>query len=95
MKTNKELKKLTQAFGLLTTLHPTMEIDTRDYMGMAKQIEAHVRDLQERVAELEAENERLMEALREIVELYKPTTMSLTAIKMCMVAEQALNEETK
>ena len=53
MKTNKELEKLTQAFGLLTTLHPTMEIDTRDYMGMAKQIEAHVRDLQARVAELE------------------------------------------
>ena len=55
MKTNKELEKLTQAFGLLTTLHPTMEIDTSDYMGMAKQIEAHVRDLQARVAELEAE----------------------------------------
>jgi hypothetical protein len=44
---------------------------------------------------LRAENEKLKEALREIVELYKPQALSLTAIKMCMVAEQALNEVTK
>jgi len=44
---------------------------------------------------LRAKNEKLKEALREIVELYKPLTLSLTAIKMCMVAEQALNEVTK
>ena len=48
--------------------------------------------LQSEYDKLRAENEKLREALREIVELYKPPTRSLTAIKMCMVAEQALKE---
>ena len=44
-KTQKELEEITQAFGLLTTLHPTMEIDTSDYMGMAKKIVEYVQEL--------------------------------------------------
>ena len=51
--------------------------------------------LQSEYDQLKTENKRLTKALREIVELYKPTTLSLTAIKMCMVAEQALNEVTE
>ena len=34
----KELEKITQAFGLLTTMFPRMEIDTSDYMGMARKM---------------------------------------------------------
>ena len=41
-----EQSEITQAFGLLTTLCPTMEIDTSDYMGMAKKIEEHVQKLE-------------------------------------------------
>jgi len=51
-------------------------------------------DLQRQIDKLKSENKRLTKALTEIVELYKPTTLSLTAIKMCMVAEQALSEVT-
>lgn len=38
-----EAKALREALGLLTTLHPTMEIDPDDPLGMAQQIVSHVR----------------------------------------------------
>ena len=38
-----ELASWQEAFGLLTTLHGSVQIDSSDPMGMAKQIEAHVR----------------------------------------------------
>ena len=53
------------------------------------------KERQNEIDKLRAKNEKLREALMEIVELYKPQALSLTAIKMCMVAEQALNEVTK
>lgn len=37
-----ELAMLREAVGLLTTLHPSMEIDVRDPLGMARKIVAHV-----------------------------------------------------
>jgi len=53
------------------------------------------KERQNEIDKLRAKNEKLREALMEIVELYKPPVRSLTAIKMCMVAEQALKEVTK
>lgn len=38
-----ELASWQEAFGLLTTLHGSIQIDSSDPMGMAKQIESHVR----------------------------------------------------
>ena len=37
-----EIDRLLQAIGMLTTLHPTMEIDILDPIGMAEQVVAHV-----------------------------------------------------
>jgi hypothetical protein len=37
------IEALWEAFGILTTLAPAMEIDTSDPMGMARNIEATVR----------------------------------------------------
>jgi len=37
-----ELTELRQALGLLTTLHPTMEMDALHPLKMAKEIEAYV-----------------------------------------------------
>ena len=38
-----ELASWQEAFGLLTTLHGSVQIDSSDPMGMAKQVESHVR----------------------------------------------------
>ncbi len=38
-----ELASWQEAFGLLTTLHGSIQIDSSDPMGMAKQVESHVR----------------------------------------------------
>ena len=46
-----------QAVGLLTTLCPTLVMDSRDPVGMAKQIEAHVLAEKKRVDAAEAECE--------------------------------------
>lgn len=40
-----ELERMTQAVGLLTTLHPTMEIDVSDPIGMAHKIIEYVNEL--------------------------------------------------
>jgi hypothetical protein len=58
-KINKELRarisELSQAVGLITTLKPTMVMDTEHPLDMAKEVEAYVTA---RIAELEAESER-------------------------------------
>ncbi len=46
-----ELASWQEAFGLLTTLHGSIQIDSSDPMGMAKQIESHVRATIERLRE--------------------------------------------
>jgi hypothetical protein len=46
-----ELESWIEAFGLLSTLHETMPINADDPMGMAKQIESHVRATIERLRE--------------------------------------------
>jgi len=47
-----EIERLREALGLLTTLHPAMEMDVDDPVGMAEKIERHVT---ERIKELEHE----------------------------------------
>ncbi len=49
------LAELSQALGLITTLKPTMVMDTDHPLDMAKEVEVYV---SARIAELEAENER-------------------------------------
>lgn len=49
---DEEIKQLREAIGLLTTLHPAMEMDVKNPLEMAKKIERHVT---ERINQLEEE----------------------------------------
>jgi len=65
-------ERLWEAIGLLTTLHPTMEMDANNPLDMAKKIERHVT---ERIAELEScieSEEHKVWAYRKIIHYDEP-----------------------
>lgn len=75
-----ELAIWQQAFGLLTTLAPDLEINVRDAMGMAIEIERHVL----------AERTRLEAAERDAAELRADNEMNAHYAKRALVAEAKL-----
>lgn len=55
-----ELEKFIQAVGLASTCVPTMEIDISDPVGMMQKVCDEFNILRSRIAELEAERDRLV-----------------------------------
>ena len=74
---NKRIAELSQAVGLITTLKPTMVMDTEHPLDMAKEVAEYVNN---RIAELEAErrwipvSERLPEEKQSVLALDRTGT---------------------
>lgn len=62
-KAQAEAKALREAIGLLTTLHPTLEMNSEDPVGMAKAIHAHVTALEQQKNGAYSERNKLVAAL--------------------------------
>ena len=61
-KLNARIAELSQAVGLITTLKPTMVMDTEHPLDMAKEVAEYVNN---RIAELEADNAEFRQLIRD------------------------------
>lgn len=81
-----EIEQLRQAIGLATTLHPQMTMRPDDPIGMMKQLEAYVCNLEDALKQ-KSDNIQAIELLRTVFPKMKVDTDDLMEIARWVVEE--------